>query len=68
MEAFLLILVGIIVWLVCSLIEFIIPLVLIYLLITQPYNITFWVWAILLILWFVARLVVYVVKETKKND
>ena len=68
METLIILLLGIIVFSIYILIEFAIPIILFYLLITHPYNITLWVWAILLIIWFVARMIVYVNKEIKKND
>ena len=68
MDTILLILTGVVIYLLYLIIDFAIPIVLIYLLITHPYNITLWVWAILLIIWFVARMIVYVNKEIKKND
>ena len=58
MEIWLLLL-GLIIWLLFILLEFIIPIVLICFIISQPYNHTFWIWAILLIIWFVARMAVY---------
>ena len=67
MEAFLLVLLGIIVYLIYIVIEFAIPIVLIYLLIAHPHNSALWIWATLLIIWFIARMVIYIIKESKKN-
>lgn len=68
MEALLLVLLGIVVYLIYLIIEFAIPIVLIYLLIAHPHNSALWIWATLLIIWFIARMAVYIIKESKKND
>lgn len=60
-----LLLIGLVIWLLYVSIEFLIPCLLVYLIFTQPYNHIVWIWASLLVIWFVARMIVYINKETK---
>ena len=68
MEVLLLLLLGIVVYSIYLIIEFAIPIVLVYLLIAHPHNSVLWIWATLLIIWFIARMAVCIIKESKKND
>ena len=63
-----LLLVVIIIWLLYLAIEFIIPALLIYFIFTHPYdNNIVWVWVALLIIWFIARMIVYINKEIREG-
>lgn len=65
MEIFFLMLLGAIIYSIYLIIEFSIPIVLFYLTLTHSPT---WVWATLLIIWFIARMTIYIIKETKKNE
>lgn len=67
MGTFLLLLLGIIVYIIYLIIEFAIPVILVYLILSHPHNTTIWYWAILLLVWFIARMTVYIIKEVKKK-
>lgn len=64
MEVWLL-LIGLIVWLLYVIIEFAIPVALFYFIVSNPDKPYIWILASLLIIWFVARMIVYINKETK---
>jgi len=67
METFLLLLLGAVIYAIYLIIEFAIPIALIYLILSHPHNTTIWVWAILLLVWFITRMTVYIIKEVKKK-
>ena len=67
METLILLLLGIVIWIVYVLIEFAIPIILFYFLVSQPNSHYFWILAILLTIWFIARMTIYIIKETKKK-
>jgi len=64
MEVWLL-LIGLVIWLLYVVIEFAIPMALFYFIVSHPYKPYIWILASLLIIWFVARMIVYINKETK---
>ena len=61
----LLMILGLIIYVIFWVLEFITPIALVYCLIVFPDNNLFWVWAILLVVWFVSRAIVYIVKEIR---
>lgn len=67
METFLLLLLGAVVYAIYLIIEFAIPVILVYLIISHPHSTIIWIWAILLLVWFIARMTVYIIKEVKKK-
>lgn len=54
-----------IVYVLYLVIEFLAPILLIYLLLTNPSSPSFIVWAILLVTWFISRMIVYITKEIR---
>lgn len=67
MEILIILLLGVIVFTIYILIEFAIPIVLFYFLVSQPNGHYFWILAILLIIWFITRMTIYIIEETKKK-
>lgn len=68
MGTILLLLLGIIIYIVYLAIEFAIPIALFYFIVSHPYKPYTWVLATLLIIWFIARMTIYIIKETNKNE
>ena len=68
MGTILLLLLGIIIYVVYLVIEFAIPMALFYFIVSHPDKPYTWVLATLLIIWFIARMTIYIIKETNKNE
>ena len=68
LEMLILVILGILFYGFYLIIEFALPIFLLFMIVNHPQDTTVWTWIILLVLWFTARMIVYIIKETKKDE